>query len=82
MTRDDLAFATDLALGSVPLGSVVILWCALTWDSPTYIALSLLAVAVSFVVARPATSPGPDQGISPPDAGDSLHASGGLSKTP
>lgn len=78
MTRDGLRFATDLARASVPLASVVVLWCALTWDSPTYLALALLGVCASCAAVRPDTSPGPVPGISSPDAGDPLHASGDL----
>lgn len=78
MNRDALAFATEIARASVPLAVVVILWCALVWDSPTYLALALLGVCAACVAVRPDTSPGTDPGISPPDAGDSLHASGGL----
>lgn len=77
-TRQTLALATDLARASVPLASVVVLWCALVWDSPTYLALALLGVCASCAAVRPDTSPGSDPGISPPDAGDQLHASGGL----
>lgn len=81
MTRDGLAFATDLARASVPLASISLLWCALVWDTPTYLALALLGVCASCAAVRPDrphSSPDLDQGISPPDAGDSLHASGGL----
>ncbi|WP_342801008.1 hypothetical protein [Nocardia sp. No.11] len=77
-TRQTLAFTTDLARASVPLASVVLFWCALAWNSPLYLALTLLGVVASCAAVRPDTSPGSDPGISPPDAGDSLHASGGL----
>ncbi|MBW0270747.1 hypothetical protein ATM97_06930 [Nocardia sp. MH4] len=77
MTRDGLRFTTDLARASVPLAAIVLMWCALTWDSPTYLALALLAVVASCAAVRPDSSPGADPGISPPDAGDQLHASGG-----
>lgn len=79
MTRDGLAFASDLARASVPLGTIVLFWCALAWDSPTYLALTLLGVVASCAAVRPDSSPGPVQGISPLDAGDSLPVSSGPS---
>ncbi|PKV80853.1 hypothetical protein [Nocardia fluminea] len=80
-TQETLALTTDLARASVPLGSVVILWCAVVWNSPTYLALALLAVCASCVAVRPDTSLGSDRGIPSPDAGDpSIHASGDLPK--
>lgn len=79
MTRDGLAAASDLARASVPLASISLLWCALVWDSPTYLALTPLGVVASCAAVRPDVSPGPDQGISPLDAGGSLPASSGPS---
>jgi hypothetical protein len=69
-THQTFALTTDLGRASVPLGSVVILWCALTWNSPVYLALALLAVCASCVAVRPDSSPGSDRGIPSPDAGD------------
>lgn len=78
-TNQTFALATDLARASVPLGSVVILWCALTWESPTYLALALLAVCASCAAVRPEMSHGSDRGIPSPDAGDPyIPASGDL----
>lgn len=77
--HQDLALVTDLARASVPLGTIVLFWCALAWSSPTYTALTLLGLGASCAAVRPDPSPGTDPGISPPDAGDQLHASGGLS---
>lgn len=76
----DLRFLGDLARVALVILAAAALFAAVTLSDPIWTVLAVLTLCAAVTASRQ-PSLGSDRGISPPDAGDALHASGGLPTT-
>ena len=70
----------DLARVALIMAAGAALFAAVTLPEPIWTVIAVLALCAAVTASRQ-PSLGSDRGISPPDAGDSLHASGGQPTT-